>query len=74
MKEITRRRIFRTIHIFFSIPIIGYIYSPFDQVHFRLAISLFPFLCSLGSGCGRDTSFVGSFRAVRLNKEPQVTK
>jgi hypothetical protein len=33
MKEITRRRIFRTIHIFFSIPIIGYIYSPFDQVH-----------------------------------------
>ena len=33
MKEITKRRILRTIHIFFSIPIIGYIYSPFDQVH-----------------------------------------
>ena len=33
MKEITRRRIFRTIHLIFSIPILGYIYSPFDQVH-----------------------------------------
>jgi hypothetical protein len=27
------RWVFRWIHIIFSIPIIGYIYSPFDQVH-----------------------------------------
>jgi hypothetical protein len=26
------RRVFRWIHIVFSIPIIGYIYSPFDQI------------------------------------------
>lgn len=26
------RTIFRWIHIIFSIPIIGYIYSPFDQI------------------------------------------
>ena len=28
----TQRTIFRWIHIIFSIPIIGYIYSPFDKI------------------------------------------
>ncbi len=28
----TKRWIFRTIHIVFSIPIIGYIYSPFERI------------------------------------------
>jgi hypothetical protein len=28
----TVRRILRTIHIVFGIPIIGYIYSPFDKI------------------------------------------
>jgi hypothetical protein len=28
----TKRWILRSIHILFSIPIIGYIYSPFDQI------------------------------------------
>ena len=32
MKEGIPRWIFRWIHIIFSIPIIGYIYSPFDQI------------------------------------------
>ena len=32
MKESTKRSIFRWIHIIISIPIIGYIYSPFDQI------------------------------------------
>src|SRR5262249_38975897 len=32
MKDATRRSIFRWIHIVFSIPILGYIYSPFDQI------------------------------------------
>ena len=32
MHEATKRWIFRWIHIVFSIPIIGYIYSPFDQI------------------------------------------
>ena len=32
MKDATKRSIFRWIHIVFSIPILGYIYSPFDQI------------------------------------------
>ena len=33
MKDATKRSILRWIHIVFSIPILGYIYSPFDQIH-----------------------------------------
>ena len=32
MKEATKRSIFRWIHIVFAIPIIGYIYSPFEKI------------------------------------------
>ena len=32
MKDATQRVIIRWIHIICSIPIIGYIYSPFDQI------------------------------------------
>jgi hypothetical protein len=32
MKEATKRAILRWIHIIFSIPIIGYIYSPFEEL------------------------------------------
>jgi len=32
MTEATKRSIFRWIHIFFAIPIIGYIYSPFKEL------------------------------------------
>jgi hypothetical protein len=32
MNNDTKRSIFRWIHIVFSIPIIGYIYSPFEQI------------------------------------------
>jgi len=32
MKEAAKRSIFRWIHLVFSIPIIGYIYSPFDKI------------------------------------------
>ena len=32
MKEATKRSIVRWIHIVFSIPIIGYIYSPFEEL------------------------------------------
>ena len=32
MNQSTVRTIFRWIHIVFAIPIIGYIYSPFDQI------------------------------------------
>ena len=32
MREATKRSILRWIHIVFGIPIIGYIYSPFEQI------------------------------------------
>jgi hypothetical protein len=32
MKDATKRSILRSIHIVFAIPIIGYIYSPFEQI------------------------------------------
>jgi hypothetical protein len=32
MTGATQRTIFRWIHLVFSIPIIGYIYSPFDKI------------------------------------------
>ena len=32
MKESTKRSIFRSIHIVFAIPIIGYVYSPFKEL------------------------------------------
>jgi hypothetical protein len=32
MKDATKRSIIRWIHIVFAIPILGYIYSPFDQI------------------------------------------
>jgi hypothetical protein len=32
MKEATKRSIVRWIHIVFSIPILGYIYSPFEDI------------------------------------------
>jgi len=32
MTKATKRSIFRWIHIVFAIPIIGYTYSPFDQI------------------------------------------
>jgi hypothetical protein len=32
MSNLTKRSIFRWIHIIFGIPIVGYIYSPFDKI------------------------------------------
>jgi len=32
LKESTRRAILRTVHLILAIPIIGYIYSPFDVI------------------------------------------
>ena len=32
MNDTIKRSLFRAIHIVFGIPIIGYIYSPFDQI------------------------------------------
>lgn len=44
MKETTKRAIFRWIHLILAIPIIGYIYSPFDQIPNYAPITRFVFL------------------------------
>jgi hypothetical protein len=44
MKQATKRSILRWIHIVFSIPIIGYIYSPFENIPEYAAPTRFVFL------------------------------
>lgn len=44
MKEATKRSILRWIHLILAIPIIGYIYSPFDQIPNYAPITRFFFL------------------------------
>jgi hypothetical protein len=44
MKDATKRSIFRWIHIVLAIPIIGYIYSPFEKLPGNAAPTRFVFL------------------------------
>jgi hypothetical protein len=47
MNQGTTRFVFRWIHIVFSIPILGYIYSPFDQIPNYAHITRFVFVPAL---------------------------
>jgi hypothetical protein len=44
MKDATQRLVFRWIHIVCSIPIVGYIYSAFDQIPNYAPLTRFVFL------------------------------
>lgn len=44
MKESTKRSIFRWIHLVFGIPIIGYVYSPFEEIPNYAPLVRFVFL------------------------------
>ncbi|HXM15826.1 MAG TPA: hypothetical protein VN933_11335 [Candidatus Eremiobacteraceae bacterium] len=44
MKESTKRAIVRWLHIILAVPIIGYIYSPFDLVHYYAAPTRYVFV------------------------------
>jgi hypothetical protein len=44
MKEATRRLIIRWVHIVCSIPIVGYIYSPFENIPDYAPLTRFVFL------------------------------
>jgi hypothetical protein len=44
MKVVTSRRIFRSVHIICSIPIVGYIYSPFEVIPDYAPATRFVFL------------------------------
>jgi thiosulfate reductase cytochrome b subunit len=47
MNSTTKRSILRWVHIVFSIPIIGYIYSPFENIPQYAAPTRFVFLPTL---------------------------
>jgi hypothetical protein len=44
MKETTKRSIIRSVHLILAIPIIGYVYSPFDQIPNYAPLTRFVFL------------------------------
>ena len=44
MKEATKRSIVRWIHIVLAIPIVGYIYSPFDQIPNYAAVTRYVYV------------------------------
>jgi hypothetical protein len=44
MKDASKRSIFRWIHIVVGIPIVGYIYSPFDEIPNYAPIARFVFV------------------------------
>jgi hypothetical protein len=44
MKQSTQRTIFRLIHLVFSIPILGYVYSPFDKLPDYAPLTRFVFI------------------------------
>jgi hypothetical protein len=47
MKAATQRTIFRWIHIVFGIPIVGYVYSPFEEIPNYAPLVRFVFLPGL---------------------------
>ena len=66
MKGATKRSIFRWIHIIFSIPILGYIYSPFEQIPNYAPATRYVFVPVLSFrdfGCGKAMSFDDLFRS-----------
>ncbi len=44
MTQSTKRSVFRWIHLVFSIPIIGYVYSPFEEIPNYAAPTRYVFL------------------------------
>jgi hypothetical protein len=76
MKEATKRSIFRWTHIVFSIPIPGYIYSPFERLPDYAPATRVVFLPAMvvtDCGCEKAMSFDGLFRKYRPNKALRIS-
>ncbi len=76
MKEATKRSIVRWIHIVFSIPILGYIYSPFEKLPDYAPPTRYVFFLQWffrDCGCGKAMSFDDLFRKDLPNKMLQRT-
>ena len=71
MKDATKRSIVRRIHLVFSIPILGYIYIPFEEIPKyadRVRFVVVPVMLLSGLWCGKAMSFDDLFRRDRPNK------
>lgn len=70
------RSIFRRIHLILSVPIFGYIYSPFDKIPSYAPGTRFVFVPGMilwVYGCGKVTSFDASFRGERPEKKLEIS-
>jgi hypothetical protein len=75
MKETTKRSIFRCIHVIFGIPIIEYVYGPFEEIpNYAPAVRFFSLPVILLSGCGRATSCDASFQKARVDRHYTAPK
>jgi hypothetical protein len=62
-----QRTIFRWLHLVFAIPIIGYIYSPFDQIPNYAAAAryiFFPIMVLSGLWCGKACRSTAYFEEI----------
>ena len=76
MNDATKRSILRWIHIIFGIPIVGYIYSPFEEIPKYAPAVRFVFLPVIvlsGLWMWKAMSFDDLFRKDRLNTTLQRT-
>ena len=74
MKDVTKRSILRWIHIVFAIPILGYIYSPFQKLPDHAPATRFIFLPVMvltGLWMWKAMSFDDLFRSHRPNQKLQ---
>jgi hypothetical protein len=65
MNDATKRSILRWIHIVFGIPIIGYVYSPFEELPNYAPVVRFvsiPVISLRDFGCEKAMSFDDLFR------------
>jgi hypothetical protein len=77
MKEITQRSMVRSFHLVLSIPIIGYIYSPFDVIPdyaFPTRFIFLPAMVLSGCGCGKAMSFGVFSRKDRPDRSFEPTR
>ena len=68
MSNATKRWIPRLIHLIFSIPILGYVYSPFEELpNYAPAVRFvfLPVLVLTGFGCGKAMWLDDLFRKDR---------
>ena len=74
MNDATKRSILRSIHIVFSIPIVGYVYSPFAELPNYAPVVRFvsiPVLVLTGFWMWKGHVLRRLFRKVQPNKEEE---